>query len=114
MAKTKSARKLPANAALFAAVARSLHLSCPLGRALYACNRVQNGGHPWGLYAHVLSNANPVPGYYVVYTPQEKAAWQAEMAQKMRSIRHTTAQRWLAHFLAGNSIKSLSHGKAGR
>jgi hypothetical protein len=107
MAKTKSARKLPANAALFAAVARSLHLSCPLGRALYACNRVQNGGHPWGLMAHVLQ------GKYVAYSGAYAYSNQ-EVAQKMRSIRHTTAQRWLAHFLAGNSIKSLSHGKAGR
>lgn len=98
-------RKLPRHADIFLRIAKESGLSFPLGRALYACNRIQNGDFPYG--AMCVSWIHPnTPG---VTNPSKQ-----EIVDRLKTIRPTTAQRWIKHWKSGGSIKSLSHGSAGR
>lgn len=78
-------RKMPAQYAEFLDIAIQEKLTCPEGRALYACNRVQNGGLRWI--------------YETSYSP----------LSSMKHARESTAKRWLDHWNSGGSIRSLQH-----
>ena len=77
-------RKMPAQYAEFLDIAIQEKLTCPEGRALYACNRVQNGGLCWT--------------YETSYSP----------LSSMKHARESTAKRWLDHWNSGGSIRSIS------
>lgn len=66
-------------------IAQKDGLSCPEGRALYGCNRRQNG---WP------SICNP---YHNLVSEIDF----------LRSVQHATAVRWLKHWNNGGSIKTL-------
>ena len=93
-------RKLPRHCEMFLAVAKKARLSHPFGRSLYACNGIQNGRYRFGTLVPTYSNGT---------VSQEK-----DIVAVLKSIRPSTAQRWLAHWNSGGSVKSLAHGSAGR
>lgn len=94
-------RKLPANVEYFLRLARKARLTNPLGRALYAHNRVLNGGvnSPCPKDPHP-NREQPTDEWYVT--------------QLLRPTKPETAARWLAHWKKGNSLKSLKWGRHGR
>jgi hypothetical protein len=73
----------------FTKMAIGMGLANPLGRAAYAMNRAINAGCGAG-----LAFAGIVPT-----TP----------ATFLQKCKDTTAQRWLAHFLAGGSLRALRY-----
>lgn len=77
-------RRWPKNFDRFYTMARELKLSCPKGRALYACNRKACGGMPWN--------------YEQGFQTHEFVMTHAKLS---------TAQRWLQHWMAGGSIRCL-------
>ncbi len=79
-------RKLPLHCEDFR---NSAKLTNPLGRALYLCNRLQNGD-------------------FSGYDDRDS------VIARLKTIQASTASRWFKHFKSGGSIKSLSHGSAGR
>jgi hypothetical protein len=99
-------RALPRHCDLFFKVARDARLTHPLGRALYACNRIQNGGGPYSSLVYSIIHPN-VPGMPSDPPTEEAIKW-------LSKIKGTTAVRWAKHWKSGGSIKSLSHGKSGR
>ncbi len=88
-------RKAPKRYQEFYALAQANGLPNPHGRALYAVNASLNGRLNWGPAAY----AQPQQAFYV---------------RLMRHCKPATAAKWAAHFAAGNSLKSLCHGKHGR
>jgi hypothetical protein len=85
-------RKFPNHCTYFLQLAESLELSCPLGRALYACNRVQNLG-----YGDTSRIGDSGDDHGVAYT-----------RKFLRAIKPSTAERWLAHWQNGGHIKVIS------
>lgn len=69
-------------------VCKRLGLSCPMGRALYATNRVYNGGIHSPVHAEGGFDSPGVEKF-------------------LRSIRYATARRWLHHWNTGGSLKGL-------
>ena len=78
--------------------ARDNNMSCPEGRALAICNRIQNGG--W------YYNTDGRSGGYFQSGDAGDATHQ-DMLIKMRSIQLATARKWLLHWKSGGSIKTL-------
>lgn len=78
---------------VIAAVERGL--TCPVGRALYVCNRKR---HTWPRII-VKDAARP-------YGTRAKNPTPVELMVRMR---HGTAQRWERHWREGGSLHSLSH-----
>lgn len=98
-------RPLPRHCDTFLRIAKAAKLSHPLGRALYACNRLQNGSFKFSVL--LCATIHPdAPGIHD--SPDE------DITKLLEKIRPSTAQRWLKHWKSGGSIKSLSHGSAGR
>jgi len=80
-------RPYPKGFDAFYQLAKLNRLSCPMGRALYACNRIRNG---W---------------------PQDRDSW-AGMGRRpdfdfLRRVRLSTAKRWLIHWQSGGHIQAL-------
>jgi hypothetical protein len=98
-------RPLPKHADFFLAAALKARLSHPLGRAIYACNGIQNGRWQWATLVESSYGMFPVP--------QDHQSHKAVVA-RLRTIKPSTAIRWQAHWKSGGSVKSLSHGAAGR
>lgn len=69
---------------VYYALARELKLSCPKGRALYACNRKACGGMPYD--------------YELGFNT---------LGLVMTCAKLSTAQRWLRHWQSGGSIYCL-------
>jgi hypothetical protein len=93
--------KWPKHYTYFHALAKGM--SCPSGRALYACNRVANGDRkaPWDM---VHDGKYWTPEQAQKFADQEvesNRAW-------MRTIHLDTAQRWLAHWKNDGSIRAIS------
>jgi hypothetical protein len=78
-------RKTPQRFAELYQIAKAAKLDCPRGRALYACNRIANGGFNYMDPLDTLSRC-----------------------------RTATAKQWLEHWMSGGSIKfaTLSHVEA--
>ncbi len=97
-------RALPKHTILYLELAKTLKLSCPLGRALYISNRIQNGD--WWYYYHApASEVFLAPNTEGVRLGQENYE---HMIRRMKAIRPTTAQRWLKHWKSGGSIKMIT------
>lgn len=76
-------------------IARRAGLSCPLGRALYAANRVLNGD--WSGCSGALRGEG------------DDQFRRTMSLRNMRTIKESTAKRWLAHYQAGGSLKALCY-----
>lgn len=82
-------RKRPFYCDVLYKLAKKKRLSCPLGRALYGCNRRQNG---WPRdHENILSMMDDL--------------------DFLRTVCHETAVKWLKHWNSGGSIKSLRSRK---
>lgn len=93
-------RRLPRHCDMFLACARKARLSHVLGRALYACNGIQNGRFHFAVLVPTCSRGT--------------VSQREDVVAVLKTIRPSTAKRWLKHWKSGGSIKSLSHGSAGR
>lgn len=103
-------RPLPKHCDMFLACARKARLSHALGRALYGCNRIQNGDFPWAVFsASCQYGMMGSASNYGLEMDHNKA-----LIKQLKTIRPSTAIRWAKHWKSGGSIKSLSHGSAGR
>lgn len=89
-------KKYPNHFNHYLLIARDLGLSCPEGRALYICNRIQNRGWSYPGDGRKLRN--------IQGTSQE-------MYERIRAIRPSTAERWREHWQNGGSIKALRSKK---
>jgi len=92
-------RRYPRHYNTYLLYARDHNMSCPEGRALVVCNRIQNGG--WWYCTDDRGGA-----YRTSYAQGHTPTFQ-EMLAKMRSIRPATAKKWLKHWRNGGSIKTL-------
>ena len=85
-------RKLPKHCEELFDIAVEQNLSCPLGRALALCNRIQWGWSNWK----------------AGYSYQFNQASREEIVRRMKSLQEETAYRWLDHWNSGGSIKNLA------
>ena len=84
------------------AIAKAAKLKNPVGRTCYIINRINNGGFSgWSS-----------GGSQEYWAPSGVDA--ERVLEKMKTIKPETAFRWLKHWRAGGSLKSLSHGSHGR
>lgn len=82
-------RSFPNRYQEFFDIAKANHLSYPKGRALYACNRLQNG---WPRTKDGMSQEDPL--------------------NVLAKTKESTAKRWIKHWNNGGSIKILSYPTA--
>jgi hypothetical protein len=86
-------RRYPIRFTFYCDLAKKAGLSCPKGRALYACNRSQMG-LPWFVSSGGFTDGkNDAKG----------------ILELMKRMKEETAHRWLRHWNRGGHIRSLGH-----
>jgi hypothetical protein len=99
-------RQLPAKCEEYLARANALALSCPLGRALYVCNRKL---HTWP--SRISTTRGQVRAIvdgrpeWVMRPVRTRVSLSVD--DVLQRARHETAEKWLAHWNNGGSIYTL-------
>lgn len=86
-------------------LAKTLKLSCPLGRAVHCASRHMNDG--WSIEWYFSPERCKEVGQ-----KNGPAAARRTMERRLRRIKLSTAKRWLAHWKNDGSVKALKYTRA--